>query len=168
MTKDFALTAKDKTNRLQCIVTLFFFLYRSEVPLQLTSVNKCPAQTGNLMLTPHVEERTCKCLSQMGNASHPHPSLTCASLPLWTQDMHRAGQEPELWSPASFMSQLKAGSEQVGEMLKEQLVCVLGCCQQGHCLLLFSCGSSELPTWILSCSSLVLAVIFKADQVNCL
>ncbi|KAF4789976.1 SFI1 centrin binding protein [Turdus rufiventris] len=37
----------------------------SEVPLQLTSVNKCPAQTGNLMLTPHVEERTCKCLSQM-------------------------------------------------------------------------------------------------------
>lgn len=29
----------------------------------------------------------------------------------------------------------------------------------------FSCGS-ELPTWILSSFSLVLAVIFKADQVN--
>ncbi|XP_032931305.1 protein SFI1 homolog isoform X3 [Catharus ustulatus] len=87
----------------------------SEVPFQLTSVNKCPAQTGNLMLTPHVEERTCKCLSQMGNASHPHPSLTCASLPLWTQDRHRTGQEPELWSPASFMSQMKAGSEQRGD-----------------------------------------------------
>ncbi|KAI1232936.1 Protein SFI1, partial [Lamprotornis superbus] len=93
----------------------------SEVPFQLTSVNKCPAQTGNLMLTPHVEESTCKCLSQMGNAAHPHPSLTCAPLPLWTQDMHRTGQGPELWSPASFMSQMKAGSEEVSEMLKEQL-----------------------------------------------
>lgn len=49
---------------------------------------------------------------------------------------------------------------------EEQLVCVLGCCQQAHCLLLFSCGSSELP-W-LSWFSLVLAVVFKADQVNCL
>ncbi|KAM7034284.1 protein SFI1 homolog isoform 3-T3 [Acridotheres tristis] len=86
----------------------------SEVPFQLTSVNKCPAQTGNLMLTPHVEESTCKCLSQMGNAAHPHPSLTCAALPLWTQDMHRTGQGPELWSPASFMSRIKAGSEERG------------------------------------------------------
>ncbi|XP_014750146.1 PREDICTED: protein SFI1 homolog isoform X2 [Sturnus vulgaris] len=86
----------------------------SEVPFQLTSVNKCPAQTGNLMLTPHVEESTCKCLSHMGNAAHPHPSLTCAPLPLWTQDMHRTGQGPQLWSPASFMSQMKAGSEERG------------------------------------------------------
>ncbi|XP_031984380.1 protein SFI1 homolog isoform X5 [Corvus moneduloides] len=84
---------------------------RSEVPYQQTCVNKCSAQTGNLMLTPHMEESTCKCLS------HPHPSLTCAalpSLPLWTQDMHCAGQGPELWSPASFMSQMKAGSEKRG------------------------------------------------------
>ncbi|XP_014109201.1 PREDICTED: protein SFI1 homolog isoform X2 [Pseudopodoces humilis] len=87
---------------------------RSEVPFQQTSVNKCPAQTGNLMLTPHVEGNACKCLFQMGSAAHPHPSLTCASLPLWTQDMHRAGQGPELWSPASFMSQMKAGSEERG------------------------------------------------------
>ncbi|KAL2298571.1 hypothetical protein Nmel_015573, partial [Mimus melanotis] len=86
----------------------------SEVPFQLTSVNKCPAQTGNLMLIPHVEENTYKCLSQMGNAAHPHPSLTCASLPLWTEDMHRTGQGPKLWSPASFMSQMKAGSEERG------------------------------------------------------
>ncbi|TRZ21002.1 hypothetical protein HGM15179_006183 [Zosterops borbonicus] len=86
----------------------------SEVPFQQTSVNKCPAQTGNLMLTPHMEENTCKCLSQMGNAAHPHPSLPCASLPPWTQDMHRAGHGPELWSPASFMSQMKAVSEERG------------------------------------------------------
>lgn len=135
----FALTAKDKTNRLQCKATLSFFLYRSEVPFQQTSVNKCSAQTGNLMLTPHLEESTCKCLSQMGNAAHPRPSLTCAalpSLPPWTQDMHCAGEGPELWSPASFMSQMKAGSERVSVLLKEQLVCVLGCCQQACCLLL--------------------------------
>ncbi|OWK60198.1 Protein SFI1 [Lonchura striata] len=112
----------DKANSWQCIVTLFFFLYRSEVPFQQTSVNKCPAQTRNLMLTPHVEESTCKCLSQMDNAAHPHPSLTCASLPPWTQDMHRAGQGPELWCPASFMSHMKAGSEEVSVLLKEQLV----------------------------------------------
>uniref|UniRef100_A0A674HKJ2 SFI1 centrin binding protein n=1 Tax=Taeniopygia guttata TaxID=59729 RepID=A0A674HKJ2_TAEGU len=87
---------------------------RSEVPFQQTSVNKCPAQTRNLMLTPHMEESTCKCLSQMDNAAHPHPSLTCASLPPWTQDMHRAGQSPELWCPASFMSHMKAGSEERG------------------------------------------------------
>ncbi|XP_050836601.1 protein SFI1 homolog isoform X5 [Serinus canaria] len=87
---------------------------RSEVPFQQTSVNKCPAQPGNLMLTPHLEESTCKCLSQVDNAAHPHPSLTCASLPLWTQDMHRAGQGPELWSPASFMSHMKAGPEERG------------------------------------------------------
>ncbi|XP_066056082.1 protein SFI1 homolog isoform X2 [Chamaea fasciata] len=87
---------------------------RSEGPFQQTSVNKCPAQTGNLMLTPHMEESACKCLSQMGTAAHPHPSLTCASLPPWTQGVHRAGQGPELWSPASFMSQMKAGSEERG------------------------------------------------------
>ncbi|XP_039936467.1 protein SFI1 homolog isoform X3 [Hirundo rustica] len=87
---------------------------RSEVPFQQTSVNKCHAHAGNLMLTPHVEESTWRCLSQMGNAAHPHPSLACASLPLWTQDMHRAGQGPELWSPASFMPQMKAGSEERG------------------------------------------------------
>ncbi|XP_041276510.1 protein SFI1 homolog isoform X2 [Onychostruthus taczanowskii] len=87
---------------------------RSEVPFQQKSVNKCPAQTGNFMLTPHTEESTCKCLSQMDGAAHPHPSLTCASLPLWTQDKHRAGQGPELWSPASFMSHMKAGSEERG------------------------------------------------------
>lgn len=132
----FALTSKDKTSRLQCTVTLSFFLCRSEVPFQQTSVNKCPAQTGNLMLMPHMEESTCKCLSQMDSAAHPHPSLTCASLPPWTQDMHRAGQGPELWSPASFMSHLRAGSEEVSVLLKEQLVCVLGCCQQAHCSLL--------------------------------
>ncbi|KAF2976263.1 hypothetical protein EK904_002698 [Melospiza melodia maxima] len=87
---------------------------RSEVPFQQTSVNKCPAQTGNLMLTPHMEESTCKCLSQMDSAAHPHPSLTCASLPTWTQDMHRAGQGPELCSPASFRSHMRAGSEERG------------------------------------------------------
>ncbi|XP_064583316.1 protein SFI1 homolog isoform X3 [Zonotrichia leucophrys gambelii] len=87
---------------------------RSEVPFQQTSVNKCPAQTGNLMLIPHLEESTCKCLSQMDSAAHPHPSLTGASLPTWTQDMHRAGQGPELCSPASFRSHMRAGSEERG------------------------------------------------------
>lgn len=144
----FALTAKDKTNSLQCTVTLSFFLHRSEVPFQQTSVNKCPVQTGNLTLTPHVEESTCKCLSQMGNAAHPHPSLTCASLPAWTQGMPHAGQGPELWSPASFTSQMKAGSEEVSVLLKEQSVWVLG----GTGLL--SAGTSLFAVFsvVLNCS----------------
>ncbi|XP_027552614.1 protein SFI1 homolog isoform X2 [Neopelma chrysocephalum] len=89
---------------------------RSEVPFQQTSVNKCSAQTGNLLQTPHLEESTCKCLSQTGSAAHsrPVPFLPRAapsSPPLWTADVPRAGQGPELWSPASFMPQMKAGSE---------------------------------------------------------
>ncbi|XP_075574799.1 protein SFI1 homolog [Pelecanus crispus] len=87
---------------------------RSEAPFQQTSVNKCSAQTGNLKLTPQMEESTCKCLSQMGNTTHSYPSLTHAALPsvpLWTQDVHHAVQRPELWSPSSFMHQTKAGAE---------------------------------------------------------
>lgn len=162
----FALTAKDKSSRLHCTLTLSFFLHRSEVPFQQPSVNKCPPQTGNLMLTPHLEESTCKCLSQMGSATRPHPSLTCTSLPPWTQGMPHAGQGPELWSPASFMSQMKAGSEEVSVLLKEQSVCVWAAVRP----LIIAVFSVVLncPTWILSCFSLVLAVIFKADQVNCL
>ncbi|KFP98014.1 Protein SFI1, partial [Haliaeetus albicilla] len=87
---------------------------RSEAPFQQTSVKKHSARTGNLMLTPQMEESTCKCISQMGNTSHSYPSLIHAALPsvpLWTNDVHRAVQRPELWSPSSFMSQMKAGAE---------------------------------------------------------
>ncbi|KAM6119980.1 protein SFI1 homolog [Phoenicopterus ruber ruber] len=90
---------------------------RSEAPFQQTSVNKCSAQTGNLMLTPQMEESTCKCLSQMGNTTHSHPSLIHAALPsvpLWTRDVHRTVQRPELWSPSSFVPQVQAGAEMRG------------------------------------------------------
>ncbi|KFZ59709.1 Protein SFI1, partial [Antrostomus carolinensis] len=89
---------------------------RSEAPFQQTSVNKCSMQTGNLVQTPHMEESTCKCLSQMGNTPHPCPSLIHAALQSvapWTHDVHRAVQRPELWSPSSFMPQMKAGAEMV-------------------------------------------------------
>ena len=115
------------------------FLYRPEAPFQQTSVNKCSAQTGNLMLTPQVEESTCKRLSQMGNTARSCPSLIHAALPsvpLWTNDVHCAVQRPELWSPSSFMPQKKAGAEIVSALLKEKLVCLLGCCQHACCLLL--------------------------------
>ncbi|KFQ88014.1 Protein SFI1, partial [Phoenicopterus ruber ruber] len=98
---------------------------RSEAPFQQTSVNKCSAQTGNLMLTPQMEESTCKCLSQMGNTTHSHPSLIHAALPsvpLWTRDVHRTVQRPELWSPSSFVPQVQAGAEMVSVLLKEKLV----------------------------------------------
>ncbi|KAM6193627.1 protein SFI1 homolog isoform 2-T4 [Sarcoramphus papa] len=88
-----------------------------EAPFQQTSVNKCSVQTGNLMLTPQVEESTCKCLSQMGNTARSCPSLTHAALPsvpLWTNDVHRAVQRPELWSPSSFMPRKKDGAEMRG------------------------------------------------------
>ncbi|XP_010573280.1 PREDICTED: protein SFI1 homolog isoform X2 [Haliaeetus leucocephalus] len=91
---------------------------RSEAPFQQTSVKKRSARTGNLMLTPQMEESTCKCISQMGNTSHSYPSLIHAALPsvpLWTNDVHRAVQRPELWSPSSFMSQMKAGAEMRGQ-----------------------------------------------------
>lgn len=136
----FALTAKYKTNRLQCIGNSSFFLYRSEAPFQQTSVNKCFVQTGNLMLIPQMEESTCKHLSQMGNTTHSYPSLTHAALrsvPLWTHDVCRAVQRPELWSPSSLMPQMKAGAEMVSVLLKEKLVGLLGYCQHACCLLLF-------------------------------
>ncbi|KFP33720.1 Protein SFI1, partial [Colius striatus] len=97
---------------LQSIRTSSFFLYRSEAPFQQISVNKCSAQTGNFMPTPQMEGSTCKCLSQMGNTAYSCPPLTHAALlsvPLWTCDVHRAVQRPELWS--SFKPQMKAGAE---------------------------------------------------------
>ncbi|XP_074777069.1 protein SFI1 homolog isoform X4 [Athene noctua] len=87
---------------------------RSEAPFQQPAVNKCSAQTGNLMLTPQMEESACKCLSQMGNTTHFYPPPTCAavpSVPLRTQDVCCAAQRPELRSPSAFMSQVKAGAE---------------------------------------------------------
>ncbi|XP_026715915.1 protein SFI1 homolog isoform X2 [Athene cunicularia] len=87
---------------------------RSEVPFQQPAVNRCSAQTGNLMLTPQMEGSACKCLSQMGNATHFCPPPTRAavpSVPLWTQDVCCAAQRPELCSPSAFMSQVKAGAE---------------------------------------------------------
>ncbi|XP_027737785.1 protein SFI1 homolog isoform X3 [Empidonax traillii] len=90
---------------------------RSEVSFQQTPVNKCSAQTGTLLQTPHLEGSTCKCLSQMGSAAHSRPALPRAalpSLPLWAPGVPRAGQGPELCSPASFMPQMTAGSEQRG------------------------------------------------------
>ncbi|XP_061866337.1 protein SFI1 homolog isoform X2 [Colius striatus] len=84
----------------------------SEAPFQQISVNKCSAQTGNFMPTPQMEGSTCKCLSQMGNTAYSCPPLTHAALlsvPLWTCDVHRAVQRPELWS--SFKPQMKAGAE---------------------------------------------------------
>ncbi|XP_010084272.1 PREDICTED: protein SFI1 homolog [Pterocles gutturalis] len=89
---------------------------RSEAPFQQTSVNKCSAQTGNLMVIPQVEESTCKCPSQMGNTTHLYPSLihgALPSVPLWTRDVCHAVQRPELGSP-SFMPQVKAGAEMRG------------------------------------------------------
>uniref|UniRef100_A0A8C8ACE8 SFI1 centrin binding protein n=1 Tax=Otus sunia TaxID=257818 RepID=A0A8C8ACE8_9STRI len=88
---------------------------RSETPFQQPAVNKCSAQTGNLMLTPQMEESACKCLSQMGNTTPSYPPLTRAavpSVPLWTQDVCCAAvQRPELHSPSAFMPQVKAGAE---------------------------------------------------------
>lgn len=57
-----------------------------------------------------------------------------------------------------------------GECIAEGTISVCtGLLSAGLLLIaVFSCGSSELPTWILSCFLLVLAVIFKADQANCL
>lgn len=136
----FALPAKDKTNRLQCTGTSFFFLYRSEAPFQQTPVNKCSAQTGNLMPTLQMEESTCKCLSQMGNTTHSYPPLIHAALPpvpLWTHDMCHTVQRPDLQSPSSFMPQMKAGAEMVSILLKEKLALSLGYCQHACCLLLF-------------------------------
>ncbi|XP_050174087.1 protein SFI1 homolog isoform X3 [Myiozetetes cayanensis] len=90
---------------------------RSEVPFQQTPVIKCSVQTGTLLQTPHLEGSTCKCLSQKGSAAHSRPALPRAalpSLPLWVPGVPRAGQGPELCSPASFMPQMTAGSEQRG------------------------------------------------------
>ncbi|KAK2522983.1 Sfi1 [Columba guinea] len=88
---------------------------RSEVPFQQTSVNKCSAQTGNLMPVPQREESTCECLPQTGNATHPYPSLIRAALPsVPPRNVHRAVQRPELRSPLSFMSQMEVGVEMRG------------------------------------------------------
>ncbi|KFP54179.1 Protein SFI1, partial [Cathartes aura] len=100
---------------------------RPEAPFQQTSVNKCSAQTGNLMLTPQVEESTCKRLSQMGNTARSCPSLIHAALPsvpLWTNDVHCAVQRPELWSPSSFMPQKKAGAEIKSALLPLLVPCI--------------------------------------------
>ncbi|XP_075023468.1 protein SFI1 homolog isoform X2 [Calonectris borealis] len=89
----------------------------SEAPFQQTSVNRCSAQTGNLTQTPQIEEGTRERLCQMGNISHSYPSLSHAALPsvpLWTHDVCRAAQRPELWSPSFFMPQMKAGAERRG------------------------------------------------------
>ncbi|KAM9281581.1 protein SFI1 homolog isoform 2-T2 [Morus bassanus] len=91
---------------------------RSEAPCQQTAVNKCSAQTGNLMLTPQMEESTCMCLSQMGNTTRSCPSLTHAALPsvpLGTRHVHHALQRPELWSLSSFTPQMKLGAETRGD-----------------------------------------------------
>uniref|UniRef100_A0A8C0EPQ6 SFI1 centrin binding protein n=1 Tax=Bubo bubo TaxID=30461 RepID=A0A8C0EPQ6_BUBBB len=90
----------------------------SEAPFQQPAVNKCSAQTGNLMRTPQMEESACKCLSQMGNTTHFYPPLSRAavpSVPLWTQDVCCAVQRPELRSPSAFMPQVKAGAEMRGD-----------------------------------------------------
>ncbi|KAM6297922.1 LOW QUALITY PROTEIN: protein SFI1 homolog [Aegotheles albertisi] len=108
---DFLLESLESTELLQPPFT------RSEAPFQQTPMNKCSAQTGNLMLTPQMEKSTCKCPSQMGNTAHSCPSLVRAALPsvpLWTHDMHHAVQRPELWSSSSFMPQMKAGAEMRG------------------------------------------------------
>lgn len=132
----FALTTKDKTKRLQCTEMFSIFLYRSEVPFQQTSVNKCSAHTGNLVPVPQREESTCKCLPQTGNATHPYPSLIRAALPsVPPRNVHRAVQRPELRSPLSFMSQMEVGVEMVSVSLKETLVCSLSYCQCPCCLL---------------------------------
>ncbi|XP_074700216.1 protein SFI1 homolog isoform X4 [Strix aluco] len=81
---------------------------RSEAPFQQPAVNKCSAQTGNLMLTPQMEESACKCLSQMGNTTHFYPPLTRAavpSVPLWTQDVCCAVQRPEVKAGAEMRDQ---------------------------------------------------------------
>ncbi|XP_068268446.1 protein SFI1 homolog isoform X2 [Nyctibius grandis] len=91
---------------------------RSEAPFQQTFVNKSSAQTGNLMLTPQMEESTCKRLSsQTSNTPRSYPSVIHAALPsvpLRTNGVHRAVQRPELWSPSSFVPQMKAGAEMRG------------------------------------------------------
>ncbi|XP_014818370.1 PREDICTED: protein SFI1 homolog [Calidris pugnax] len=87
---------------------------RSEAPFQQTSVDKSSVQRGSLMPTLQTEESTCKCVSQMGSATRSHPLLSPAALPsgpLWTHDVGRAVQRPELRSPSSFMPQIKAGAE---------------------------------------------------------
>ncbi|KAM6052387.1 protein SFI1 homolog isoform 2-T4 [Chlamydotis macqueenii] len=90
---------------------------RLEAPVQQTPVNKCSAQSGNLMLMSQMEESTCKCVSQMGDTTHSYPPLTHAALPpvrLWTRDVRCAVEGPELWSPSSFMPHMKAGAEMRG------------------------------------------------------
>ncbi|XP_035412651.1 protein SFI1 homolog [Cygnus atratus] len=90
---------------------------RSGTPFQQTDGNKCSSQTGNLMPTTEMEESTCKWLSQMGSTTHSNSSLThtaLPSVPLWTRDVHRAVQKPELRSPSFFVPQEKAGSEMRG------------------------------------------------------
>ncbi|KFZ67200.1 Protein SFI1, partial [Podiceps cristatus] len=103
----------------------------SEAPFQQTSVNQCSVQTGNLMLTSQMEESTCKYLSQMGDTTHSHPSLVHAALPsvpLWTHDVHCAVQRPELWSPLSFMPQMKAGAEMKKKQCRSALLTSLVPC----------------------------------------
>lgn len=132
---------------------------RSGTPFQQTDGNKCSSQTGNLMPTTEMEESTSKWLSQVGSTTHSNSSLThtaLPSVPLWTRDVHRAVQKPELRSPSFFMPQEKAGSEMVSILLKEKLVCLLGSCQPTCCLLLFlpmtpqNCSSS---CYFFSCTS---------------
>lgn len=82
------------------------------------------------MPTPQMEKSTCKCVSRMGNTIQFCPSPTHAaapSVPLWTDDVCPAVQRPELWSPSSFVSQMKAGAEMVSVLLKEEIsVCIAG------------------------------------------
>ncbi|XP_010140267.1 PREDICTED: protein SFI1 homolog [Buceros rhinoceros silvestris] len=90
---------------------------RSEAAFQQTSVNKCSAQSENFMPTPQMERSTCKCASQMGNTMQSCPSPTRAALlsvPLWTDDVRPVVQRPELWSPSSFVPQMRAGAEMRG------------------------------------------------------
>lgn len=90
------------------------------MPFQPTDVNKC-SQNGNLMLTMEMEEDTCKRLSQLGSTTHCYSPLTHSALPSVpsrTSDVHCAVQKPELWSPSSFMPQVKAGAEMVSVLLK--------------------------------------------------
>ncbi|KFU95055.1 Protein SFI1, partial [Chaetura pelagica] len=89
---------------------------RSEAPFQQTSVNKCSVQSGNLMLTPQMEVSPCKCLSQTGNTTQSCPSAVPAALlsvPLWTPAVHHPARSPKLWTPSSFVPQMKAGAEMV-------------------------------------------------------
>ncbi|KFO85109.1 Protein SFI1, partial [Buceros rhinoceros silvestris] len=82
--------------------------------LESKELPRLPFTSENFMPTPQMERSTCKCASQMGNTMQSCPSPTRAALlsvPLWTDDVRPVVQRPELWSPSSFVPQMRAGAE---------------------------------------------------------